>query len=100
MSDGGNSGGRRDKAIADNGGDIDEEDPHAAALRLGAWGVFGDVYCAAFEALDDEWCARRASYLDFPAVMAATRARLERALASRRAADARGSLRQELRRLR
>ena len=83
-------------AVSDEGGE--GEDPHTVALRLRAWSVFGDVYCAAFEALDDEWCRRRASYLDFPAVMAATRARLERALASRRADDAREGLRRELRR--
>lgn len=84
----------------DDDGDDENEDPHAVALRLRAWSVFGDVYCAAFEALDDEWCRRRASYLDFPSVMAATRARLERALASRRAGDAREGLRRELRRQR
>jgi hypothetical protein len=78
--------------------DKDEEDPHSVALRLRAWSVFGDVYCAAFEALDDEWCSRKASYLEFPAVMAATRSKLERALSSRRARDSKEGLREELRR--
>ena len=73
-------------------------DPHSVALRLRAWRLFGDVYCAAFEALDEEWCSRKASYLDFPLVMAETRRKLEAALGSRRADDAREALRRELRR--
>ena len=80
------------------GGGGCDDDPHSVALRSKAWSVFGDVYCAAFEALDDEWCLHKASYMDFPAVMVATRARLERALASRRAADSKEGLRRELRR--
>ena len=97
-AEGGGGGGEGGAGPSPSGGG--EEDPHAVALRLRAWAVFGDVYCAAFEALDDEWCLRKASYLDFPAVMAATRARLERALASRRAGDAGEGLRRELRRQR
>ena len=99
-AEGGRGGGEGGAGPSPSGGGGGEEDPHAVALRLRAWAVFGDVYCAAFEALDDEWCLRKASYLDFPAVMAATRARLERALASRRAGDAGEGLRRELRRQR
>ena len=92
---GGPSGGE-----AGHSGGEGEEEEHSVALRLRAWTVFGDVYCAAFESLDDEWCLRKATYLDFPSVMSVTRLRLERALASRRAGDAGEGLRRELRRQR
>lgn len=69
---------------------------HSLALRLRAWAVFGDVYCAAFEHLDELWCSRRATYLDFPAVMRDTKEALEKVLSSRRARDAREGLRREL----
>jgi hypothetical protein len=38
------------------------------------------VYCLAFEALDAEWLAMRASYMDFPAVMQRVERSLNRAL--------------------
>ena len=40
------------------------------------------VYCCAFEALDREWLAMRASYMDFAAVLKRVEKSLERALSA------------------
>ena len=40
------------------------------------------VYCMAFEVLDREWLDMKASYMDFPAVMARVQAQLVRALSA------------------
>lgn len=47
-------------------------------------GVAGgvQVYCMAFEVLDREWLDMKASYMDFPAVMARVQVQLVRALSA------------------
>lgn len=40
------------------------------------------LYCMAFELLDQEWLSMRASYMDFPSVIARVRKQCESALAS------------------
>ncbi len=44
------------------------------------WGL--QVYCVAYEVLDQEWLQMRASYMDFPAVMTRVRSLLASALAT------------------
>jgi hypothetical protein len=43
-------------------------------------GAFGGVYVAFFEALDREWLETKATYMEFSSVMAATKAKTEKAL--------------------
>eukprot|EP00252_Welwitschia_mirabilis_P001962 TRINITY_DN11926_c0_g1_i3.p1 TRINITY_DN11926_c0_g1~~TRINITY_DN11926_c0_g1_i3.p1 ORF type:complete len:153 (+),score=33.49 TRINITY_DN11926_c0_g1_i3:670-1128(+) len=42
--------------------------------------AFDLLYCIAFEMMDAQWLARRASYMDFNAVLKATRVQLEKEL--------------------
>ena len=45
--------------------------------------LFGvQVYCMAFEVLDREWLDMKASYMEFPAVMARVQSQLTRALSA------------------
>ncbi|CAK0779165.1 hypothetical protein CVIRNUC_004709 [Coccomyxa viridis] len=44
--------------------------------------AFEQVYCMAFQVLDREWLAVRASYMDFPGVMKKAERSMERALSS------------------
>lgn len=41
------------------------------------------MYCLAFQVLDREWLAMRASYMDFPSVMKRAEHSVDSALASR-----------------
>ncbi|BDA43952.1 probable engulfment and cell motility protein 3 [Coccomyxa sp. Obi] len=52
------------------------------SLLAGSSSVFESVYCMAFEVLDREWLDMKASYMDFPAVMARVQAQLVRALSA------------------
>jgi hypothetical protein len=54
-----------------------------AGLLSGHSAAFEEVYCAAFEALDAVWLERRATYMEFNAVLKETRARVSAALAAR-----------------
>lgn len=45
--------------------------------------AFEEVYCAAFALLDRVWLARKASYMQFNAVLKEVRAQLEAALQAR-----------------
>ena len=45
--------------------------------------AFEEVYCLAFAALEREWLAMKASYMDFPAVLTQTRKQLESALTAK-----------------
>jgi ELMO domain-containing protein len=45
--------------------------------------AFEEMYCTLFELLDSVWLEMHASYMDFPAVMKATRARFEKAMADK-----------------
>lgn len=40
------------------------------------------IYCMAFQVLEREWLAMRASYMDFPSVMKRVQHSLERALSA------------------
>jgi len=42
--------------------------------------AFEEIYCIAFEALDEKWLEMKASYMDFPAVMKAVKEKLEAAV--------------------
>ncbi|KAK4759030.1 hypothetical protein SAY87_020331 [Trapa incisa] len=42
--------------------------------------AFDNLYCIAFQMMDAQWLARRASYMDFNAVLKSTRTQLEREL--------------------
>ncbi|KAK9124924.1 hypothetical protein Scep_013770 [Stephania cephalantha] len=43
--------------------------------------AFDDLYCVAFQMMDAQWLAKRASYMEFNEVLKSTRAQLERELA-------------------
>lgn len=43
--------------------------------------AFDDLYCVAFQMMDAQWLAKRASYMEFNDVLKSTRAQLERELA-------------------
>ncbi|KAG6692625.1 hypothetical protein I3842_10G123700 [Carya illinoinensis] len=43
--------------------------------------AFDNLYCVAFQMLDAQWLAKRASYMDFNDVLKSTRTQLERELA-------------------
>jgi hypothetical protein len=43
--------------------------------------AFDNLYCIAFQMMDAQWLARRASYMEFNDVLKSTRAQLERELA-------------------
>lgn len=43
--------------------------------------AFDNLYCIAFEMMDAQWLAKRASYMEFNEVLKSTRTQLERELA-------------------
>lgn len=43
--------------------------------------AFDKLYCVAFQMMDAQWLAKRASYMEFNDVLKSTRAQLERELA-------------------
>ena len=55
-------------------------DQPACCLASAALSV--QIYCMAFQLLEREWLAMRASYMDFPSVMKRVQQNLERALSS------------------
>ncbi|XP_020698990.1 ELMO domain-containing protein C [Dendrobium catenatum] len=54
---------------------------HFLELLANNESAFDDLFCVAFRLMDAQWLAKRASYMDFTAVLKATRAQLELELA-------------------
>ena len=56
----------------------------------------GELFCVAFALLERRWAAQKATYLDFPAQVAAVRRELEHALSRHNAASSVADLRRSL----
>lgn len=66
-------------ALLEEGDGADDGDDDDAV----AFALWADLYVAAYQRLDDDWAAGRASYMQFPALAAGVRAALEGVLAGR-----------------